>query len=149
MQLDRYQSEYQRQKPYQEAYRRKNRKLSKKLTLKKRSSYLEEEEGKGESEGKGEKEERQRKKSSASTAPAAITNAFFALGHKPFGPRRFQEIWGEEWSAAGEDPNWTDIMERAIQRCQSLRIKVPGLFFEHKHEIEKGEVKMRYKVTSL
>ena len=40
-------------------------------------------------------------------------------------------------------------MERAIQRCQSLKVKVPGLFFKHKHEIENGEVKMRYKVTPL
>jgi hypothetical protein len=141
---ERYQSEYQRQKPYQETYRRKNKKLS----LQKGSSYLSEEDGEEESEGKGEKEERQRKKSAA-PAPAPITNAFFALGHKPFGPRRFQEIWAEEWSTAGDDPNWTDIMERTIQRCQSLRVTVPGLFYKHKHEIENGEVKMRYKVTPL
>src|SRR5713226_821156 len=142
---ERYQSEYQRQKPYQETYRRKNKKLSKKLSLQKGSGYLSEEDGEEESEGKGEKEERQRKKS-ATPSPAAVTNAFFALGHKPFGPQRFQEIWAEEWSAAGEHPNWTDIMERAIQRCQRLGVTVPGLFFKHKHEIENGEVKMRYKV---
>jgi hypothetical protein len=62
---------------------------------------------------------------------------------------RFQRIWAEEWSAAAADPNWTDIMEQTIQRCKSLSVKVPGLFFKHKHEIENGQVKMRYKVTPL
>jgi len=145
---ERYQSEYQRQKPYQEAYRLKNNKLSKKLSCQEGSSYRKEGEGKpeGESERKGEREEKQRKKSDAAASPT-VTHAFLALGHKPFGHTNFQEIWAEEWSAAGEDPNWTDIMERSIQRCQSLKVPVPGLFFKHKHEIENGEVKMRYKRT--
>jgi hypothetical protein len=104
-------------------------------------------EGEIEVEGEREKEERQRR--SAAAAPAAIEQSFFALGHKPFGPRRFQEVWAEEWAAVGEDPNWTDIMERTIQRCQGLKVKVPGLFYKHKHEIENGEVKMHYKETPL
>jgi hypothetical protein len=87
------------------------------------------------------------RRNSASPTAAVIVPSFYALGHKPFGPKRFQEVWAEEWSGAGEDTNWTDIMEQTIQRCKSLGVKVPGLFFQHKHQIEKGEVEMRYKVT--
>ncbi len=103
-----------------------------------------------ETESETETEKRQkRRNNSAAPSAAIITQAFYALGNKPFGQKEFQTIWAEEWSAAGEDPNWTDIMEQTIQRCKSLRVKVPGLFFEHKHAIEKGEVQMRYKVTPL
>jgi hypothetical protein len=145
-----YQSEYQRQKTYQRTYRRKTKNLSEKLSPKVGSIYLPEGEVEGELEGKGEKEEKGRRKSIASpSASAAITKSFCVLGHKPFGPPEFQKIWAEEWSSAGEDPSWTDLMERTIQRCQSLKVKVPGLFYKHKHEIESGEVKMRYKVTPL
>jgi len=140
---DRYQSEYQRQK----RYRGTRPKVTAEVTLKAGAKLPVEEEAEGESEGKGEKEERQEK--SSATASDVITEAFAALGHKPFGPRKFQEIWGEEWSATGEDHNWTDIMERAIQRCQSLKAKVTGLFYKHKREIENGDVKMRYKFTPL
>lgn len=100
-----------------------------------------------ESEEETEREEKQRRNGSAAPSAAIITQAFHALGHKPFGSKRFQEIWGEEWSAAGSDPNWTDIMEQTIQRTNSLKVKVPGLFYEHKHAVEKGEVQMRYKAT--
>jgi hypothetical protein len=82
---------------------------------------------------------------------AALTRAFYALGHTPFGSRQFQNIWLEQYNQAGNDPNWTDIMEMTIQICQGSRprVTVPGLFYKHKHEIENGEVKMRYKVTPL
>jgi hypothetical protein len=82
------------------------------------------------------------------TAPsAALVRAFYALGHTPFGSRRFQNVWLEQYEQAGTDPNWTDIMEMTIQICHDNRITVPGLFYKHKHEIENGEVRMRYKVT--
>jgi len=102
-------------------------------------------------EGEVEIERRPRRSAAAASAaaPTAITKAFFALGHEPFGPPAFQEIWTEDWSQAGEDPNWTDIMERTIQRCEGVGVTVPGLFYQHKHEIEKGEVRMRYKQTPL
>jgi hypothetical protein len=134
---DRYQSEYQRQKKYR----------ARRLRQSDSKSYTQSDmtEAEGESEGEVEKEEKQKRNSTA--PPAVITQAFDALGHKPFGPKQFQEIWAEELSGAGASPNWTDIMEQTIQRCQSLKVKVPGLFYEHKHEIEKGQVKMRYKVT--
>jgi hypothetical protein len=75
--------------------------------------------------------------------------AFRALGHEPFGEEKFRTIWLEGYTAAGENPNWTDIMEGVIQRCKSLHVKIPGLFYKHKHEIENGEVKMRYRATPL
>ena len=82
-----------------------------------------------ERESECEKEERQKKNPAASAAAAAsITNSFLALGHKPFGSQRFREIWAEEWSAAGQDPNWIDIMEQTIQRCQSLKVKCQASF---------------------
>lgn len=40
-------------------------------------------------------------------------------------------------------------MERTIQRCNSLRVKGSGLFYEHKYAIEKGEVQERYRITPL
>ncbi len=134
---DRYQSEYQRQKKY--------RKKGLQQSDSKSDSRSDTPEGEGEGEGEGE--ERQGRNAAAS--PAVITKAFFALGHKPFGSKRFQEVWAEEWSNAPADPSWTDIMETTIQRCKSLGVKVPGLFYEHKHAVEKGEVKMRYQVTPL
>jgi len=76
----------------------------------------------------------------------ALVRAFLALGHQPFGSQHFQNIWLEQYNQAGNDPNWTDIMEMTIQICQNAHVKVPGLFYKHKHEIENGEVKMRYKV---
>lgn len=147
---DRYQSEYQRQKGYRKGDNRKRPEVTAKVTNGNTPELHVEEEGESERESEREKEERQ-KKNPAAAAPAAasITNSFLALGHKPFGSQRFREIWAEEWSAAGQDPNWTDIMEQTIQRCQSLKVTVPGLFFKHKHEIENGQVKMRYKVTPL
>jgi hypothetical protein len=138
---DRYQSEYQRQKKY----RRKGLQQSDSRSDKQSDKT----EGEGEGETEGEVEERRKRKSTAAAPATAISNSFYALGHKPFGSPKFQQVWAEEWTGAGEDPNWTDIMERTIQRCQSLRAKVPGLFYKHKHEIENGEVKMHYKVTPL
>jgi hypothetical protein len=148
-----YQSEYERKR--NEKKRRsesvpsdvpqKSAEMSQPVSLESTST-----EGEGESEIEAERDQRQRK-SSAAAAPSAdsISRAFCALGHQPFGSMRFQRIWAEEWSAAAADPNWTDIMEQTIQRCKSLSVKVPGLFFKHKHEIENGQVKMRYKVTPL
>jgi hypothetical protein len=102
-----------------------------------------------ESEGETERRKPRSPAAAAATTATTVVHAFRALGHEPFGPPEFQEIWTEEWSAAGEDPNWTDLMERAITRCRSLGVSVPGLFYKHKHEIENGEVKMRYKVAPL
>jgi hypothetical protein len=85
----------------------------------------------------------------ATTPSAAMVRAFRALGHKPFGPPRFQEIWLEQYNQAGEDPNWTDIMEMTIQLCDEVKVTVPRVFYKHKTQIEDAEIKMRYKVTPL
>ena len=149
-----YQSEYERKRGEKE---RRNKRVQ--SDVPKESAVMShsmspkststEGEGEGELEVETEREKEEERRQGNTAAPAAIIKSFFALGHKPFGPKLFQQIWAEEWSAAGEDSNWTDIMERAIQRCQSLGGTVPGLFYKHKHEIENGQVKMRYKVTPL
>jgi hypothetical protein len=149
-----YQSEYERKRAEKKRRTRdvpsdvpkKSAGISHSMSLKRTSTEVE---GEVEVEGRREKEKEETQRRSAAAAPAAIEQSFLVLGHKPFGPRTFQEIWAEECAAVGEDPNWTDIMERTIQRCHSLKVKVPGLFYKHKHEIESGEVKMRYKVTPL
>ncbi len=144
---EKYQSEYQRQKVYQKTYRRKNKKLSKKLSRKRRSNYLQE--GEGEVEGEKEEQEETRRRKTSSTADAAIIEAFLAIGHKPFGEPRFQEIWTANYSSAGADPIWTDIMEATIQQCKRRGVEVPGLFYKHKHKVEEEDVKRRYKRTPL
>jgi hypothetical protein len=134
---DRYQSDYQRQKKYRNG----------RLQRSDPRSYTASNKTEGEGELEIEKEKRQKMSNAASAAQ--IARAFDALGHKPFGSPQFQNMWAEEYTNAGQDPNWTDVMELAIQRCQSLQVKVPGLFFKHKREIEDGQVKMRYKVAPL
>jgi len=79
---DRYQSEYQRQKKYR----------GKRLRRSDSQSYTQSNktEAEGESDGQVEKEEKQKR--SSTTSAAEITQAFDALGHRPFGPnnsRRF------------------------------------------------------------
>lgn len=103
---------------------------------------------------KGEKKKQQKKAASA-PATTEISNttlqAFRALGYEqPFGPPEFQSIWTHEYSQVQtENPCWTDIMERAILRCQEADVRVPSLFFAHKREIEKSEVRYRYHRTPL
>jgi hypothetical protein len=74
----------------------------------------------------------------------AVSAAFSTINSEPFGPKKFQTIWAQEWSAGG---NFADAMERTIQRCSSSKVKVPGRFFSHKHEVEKVEAAQSYKVT--
>src|SRR6266852_479075 len=90
---------------------------------------------------------RQQKKPASASAVVEISHAtlqaFKALGYEqPFGAPEFQSIWTDEYSQVQtNNPCWTDIMERAILRCQAADVKVPSLFFAHKREIEKGEVR--------
>jgi hypothetical protein len=90
-----------------------------------------------ESESETEVEKRQRQQT-------AVASAFQVMNCEPYGDKRFQTIWAEEWSTPGEN-TFADVMERAIQRCRSLRVKVPGRFFAHKREIEKVEAEQHYK----
>jgi hypothetical protein len=105
-----------------------------------------------EGEFKTEKEKKTKKQTTAASSTEVSPNvcqAFRTLGYEqPFGPLEFQEIWADEYSQVKtQDPNWTDVMERTILRCQSQAVKVPSLFFAHKREIEKGEVRDRYHIT--
>ena len=126
---EKYQSEYHRQKKYRETRVKKNGKVTNKVTSEKTSKLPVEEEGDVEVEG----DERQ----------GNIAAAFSVMNCEPYGPKEFRRIWLEEWTVPG-NPSFADAMERAAQRCASLRIKVPGRFFAHKREIEKIEAEKNY-----
>jgi hypothetical protein len=110
-----------------------------------------EEEGEGDIEGErdreAEEEEAKRAATPAAITPGDIQKAFEALGHKPFGSASFKENWTTSYLTAQNytDPPWVDLMEEAIQKCQGAKVRVPGLFYAHKREIEKGSVEMRYR----
>lgn len=86
-------------------------------------------------DGDGEKRERA---SLSPPTPETITRAFGAMKCEPFGSKAFQALWAEEWSSPSAD-GFSDSMERCIQRAKSLRIEVPGRFFQMKREVEKTE----------
>jgi hypothetical protein len=92
-----------------------------------------------------------REEEAAATAASSveIVRAFEALGCKPFGPPEFQQVWTEACSRAGKDSAWSEVMEEAIQRCRTLRVSVPRMFFMHKRKIEDMEVEARYRRTPL
>jgi hypothetical protein len=86
-------------------------------------------------------------------APAAssveIVQAFEAIDCKPFGHAEFQQAWSGAWSAAQNNPVWSEVMEAAITRCSDLGVKVPRKFYLHKRHIEELEVNARYRRTPL
>jgi hypothetical protein len=99
--------------------------------------------------------EKKQKHATAATASVQfspdVSKAFRALGYEqPFGSQEFQAIWTDEYGQVQTpEPNWTDVMERTIVRCQSSGVKVPSLFFAHKRQVEKVEVEDRYHRTPL
>lgn len=130
---DRYQSEYQRQKKY----RKSNGKLQRSDSRSDTQSNLTE----GEVEGEVEGEEKRR---SAATA-------FIAIGFDtPFGQKKFQKIWQEEFEKPCE---WLTLqMEAAIQECQRRKIGIPPQFFQAKRDIEAketAEANRKYRKTPL
>ncbi len=93
-------------------------------------------EGEEESETESEKD---KEGESASLPPSpAVLPAFDAMKCEPFGTKAFQKLWGDEWSAPIAE-GFSDAMERCIQRAKSLKIPIPGRFYEMKREIEKTE----------
>jgi hypothetical protein len=87
---------------------------------------------------------------SGCAAPPPLLEAFLAIGHHvPFGPKRFQEIWSEEWSKADPQGNWVDVMETTIQRCTQEKVKVPREFYKHKKYLETNYIRQRYKPTPI
>jgi N-terminal phage replisome organiser (Phage_rep_org_N) len=100
-----------------------------------------EREGEGEVEVDGEVEAEGDAAAKAASPPppqSEIFRAFEAMKSQPFGPKRFQEIWYEEWIKPG-DESFADAMESCIQRCKTLRITIPGKFYELKREVERTE----------
>lgn len=92
-----------------------------------------------------ERRKKEKKEGEAEDSAAAV--AFASFHCEPFGDKRFQAIWIEEWkNPAG---NYADTMERAVQRCKSLGITVPGRFYRHKREIERVEAETAYRKTPL
>jgi len=129
---DKYQSEYNRQKKYR----------------KKKDGYNQGYKDSYNQSNKTEVEVETDVEGEVDTEEAVVAAAFSAMNCEPFGSEKFKRIWTEEWQAPG-NPSFADAMERAIQRCCSLKISVPGRFFAHKREIEKIEAEKAYKVTPL
>ena len=74
--------------------------------------------------------------------------AFFALGfEQPFGDEKFQEVWAVEYSEMSPGSNFTDSMERTAQKCKTLGVTVPNVFFSTKRHVEEAEVKNRFHRT--
>lgn len=71
--------------------------------------------------------------------PEEISRAFEAMKCQPFGSEEFRAIWAREWMRQDVDGSFSDCMERAIQRSKSLKVSVPGMFYDLKREIEKTE----------
>jgi hypothetical protein len=136
---ERYQSEYHRQK----SYRPKNEKVTGKVTSKVTPETTPRlpVEGEGEVDGEVEGEVEGEGESAALAPPTleTITKSFAAMKTEPFGSKKFREIWAQEWSRPGTDGSFSDYMETTIQRCKSLRVVIPGLFYQMKREIEKTE----------
>jgi hypothetical protein len=99
-----------------------------------------------------ERNVREEEAAASAASPVEITRAFETIYCKPFGPPEFQQVWTATWlqaASAQTDPVWSEIMERALDRCSALRIKVPSKFYLHKRQIEKLEVEARYRRTPL
>lgn len=67
---------------------------------------------------------------------AAWTSIGFA---KPIGHKSFRSVWEARFQTRGEKEWLTDVMERTIQDCEHLGVKVPPPFFEAKRAIEAEE----------
>lgn len=143
---EKYQSEYQRQKKYRKRLQGNDKRSYVKGDKK---SYAKGNKTEGEVEVEGEVEKRQRKHSAAVAATIALAFEALREGCVPFGSDRFKVIWAEEYElrmmAGAPVVLWTDTMEKAIQRCQKLKVTVPGRFFTIKREIEKVEVQNDYR----
>ena len=123
---EKYQSEYLRQKTYR------------KVTTKTTSRLPVEGEVEGEVDVEGEEDK---------NSPTAT--AFSVFGCAPFGSVAFQDRWRKEYECMGGGLGWADAMERVINQCRSAKIKIPGRFYELKHELERIEAQQQYKQTPL
>lgn len=84
----------------------------------------------------------------AEEASAATLQAFDALSSTPFGPDAFRNSWTEQYQSINGG-GFTDAMEKTIQECQGRHIKVPGMFFTLKRQVEKIEIASKFHRTPL
>jgi hypothetical protein len=148
---DKYQSEYQRQKAGRERDSGKVRRNHRQSASEVRTNVHQKCVTEGEVDGEvdGERDREAEVGYSAATV-SSVPHAFKVMNCEPYGSRLFQLIWAEEWSLPeASGGTFADSMERAIQRCKSLRIKIPGRFYAHKREIEKVEAENNYKKRNL
>jgi hypothetical protein len=131
---EKYQSEYQ-EKRQRKQYKKDSAQTPKNV---RQNSAPVESEAEGEVEVEGEVEGRRQR----------IAAAFATMNCEPYGPEEFQDVWLQEQSSPGAH-SFVDAMERTAQRCEELKVKVPGRFFAHKREIEKLEAQQNYKRTQL
>lgn len=113
---EKYQSEYLRQK----GYRKVTTKRTSRLPV----------------EGEREKEVEREVEEVATASAAAWTSIGFA---KPIGHKSFRSVWEGRFQTKGEKEWLTDVMERTIQDCEHLGVKVPPPFFEAKRSVEAEE----------
>lgn len=59
-----------------------------------------------------------------------------AIGQRPFGPSKFRQVWETIYGEQSEDLLTSEVMEIAIQECNSQGIRVPPPFYQAKHKIE-------------
>jgi hypothetical protein len=62
-----------------------------------------------------------------------------AIGQRPFGSPKFQRVWELTRDEQPDELPLSEIMEIAIQECNSLGIAVPPTFYRAKRKVEKKE----------
>jgi hypothetical protein len=139
----RYQSEYLRQ--IESLRKNRNLQTSSQKDVRTPATSTQLRKTEGEVEGEGEREgDKEAEAEPPQYGPAAVSTAFaFIHGAKPYGSSTFQEIVTDEFQNHDKHvpkENWSDTMERVIQRCQSLKVVVPGRFYTQKRAVEKAEL---------
>lgn len=118
---DKYQSEYQRQKPYR-----------KRTKLQKSDSHSYNQGNKTEVEGETDTD--------TDTEEAEAAAAFRAIGfNAAFGQKKFQSVYVKRFSRKLPGEWVTEVMESTIQECQQKKIGVPPQFYEAKRDVEVRE----------
>lgn len=57
----------------------------------------------------------------------------------PCGLVEFQETWQSIWGKWGESERLSDLMERCIQACGQVGVRVPGPFYDAKRKVQSRE----------
>jgi hypothetical protein len=83
---------------------------------------------------------------SEGTAAAAFRDIGF---EKPFGHKRFQQVFLELYPAKRPTEFLTAVMEATIQECQRRKIGVPPQFYDAKRDVEARENAMVRRAVPL